>query len=87
VLAEDLARAGRPAPTEPGVPRGLRRTGRYRAVPLPVYDRFEATRTARVPAGGWAFAADAAGAERAVALLQRHGRARRPARRPAHGRR
>jgi hypothetical protein len=55
------------------VPRGLRRTGRFRALRLPVHDRFEAVRTGRVPAGGWAFDAAAPGADAAVALLQRHG--------------
>jgi choline dehydrogenase-like flavoprotein len=40
---------------------------------LPVVDRFDATRTARVPAGGWAFAAAAPGADSAAALLRRHG--------------
>jgi hypothetical protein len=55
------------------VPRGLRRTGHFRALRLPVHDRFEPTLTRRVPAGGWAFDATAPGAETAVALLRRHG--------------
>ncbi|HEY0776878.1 MAG TPA: M14 family metallopeptidase [Gemmatirosa sp.] len=73
VLAEDLARAPDSAQTEPGVPRGLRRTGHIRTVQLPVYDRFVSTRATALPRGGWAFAADAPGAAQAVALLQRHG--------------
>ncbi len=73
VLAEDLARAADSARTEAGVPRGLRRTGRVRAVRIPVYDRFVATRTAMLPGGGWAFGGDVPGAAQAVALLQRHG--------------
>ncbi len=73
VISEDLARAPDSARTEPGVPVGLRRTGRFRTLRLPVHDRFEATRTGRIPAGGWAFDAAAPGAAGAVALLQRHG--------------
>jgi hypothetical protein len=73
VLAEDLAPAPDSVRPEPGVPRGLRRTGRVRAVELPVHDRFEAARVDRVPAGGWAFDAGAPGAEAAVAALVRHG--------------
>ncbi|GJG87154.1 hypothetical protein tb265_23350 [Gemmatimonadetes bacterium T265] len=73
VLAEDLARAPDSAQTEAGVPRGLRRTGRIRELRIPVFDRFVATSTVSLPAGGWAFAADAPGAAAAVSLLQRHG--------------
>ena len=78
VLAEDLARApdtgqAGPAQTEPGVPRNLRRTGHVRTVQIPIVDRFVATRSTALPAGGWAFPADAPGAAAAVALLQRHG--------------
>ncbi len=72
VIAEDLARAPDSARTEPGVPRGIRRTGRFRAVRIPVHDRFEATRTRALPAA-WAFDAGAPGAAEAVALLARHG--------------
>ena len=73
VIAEDLARTGDSSRTQPGVPRGLRRTGRFRVLDLPIADRFEATRLARVPAGGWAFDAGAPGADSAAALLARHG--------------
>ena len=35
--------------TEPGVPRGVRRTGRVRSVRMPVYDRFEPVLEQRLP--------------------------------------
>jgi hypothetical protein len=73
VLAEDLAPAPDSAATQPGVPRGLRRTGRVHAVELPIYDRFVPTRTAALPRVGWAIRGDAPGAAEAVALLRRHG--------------
>jgi hypothetical protein len=73
VVAEDLVRTGDSTRTQAGVPPGLRRTGRYRTVRIPVHDRFVATRTARVPAGGWLLDAAAPGADSAVALLRRHG--------------
>ena len=43
VIAEDLARTGDSSVTEPGVPPGLRRTGRFRALQIPIHDRFEPT--------------------------------------------
>jgi hypothetical protein len=74
VIAEDLARAADTTRAgEPGVPRGLRRTGRYRTLSLPVHDRFEATLVRRVPAGGWALPAGAPGVADAVARLRLHG--------------
>ncbi len=73
VLAEDLERAPDSVRTQPGVPRGLRRTGRVRSLELPIYDRFVATRTANLSGGGWAFSADVPGAAQAAALLRRHG--------------
>ena len=74
VLAEDLARvADTTVLTQPGVPRGLRRTGRFRTVRIPVADRFVPTLTQRLPAGGWMLDASAPAAAAAVALLQRHG--------------
>jgi hypothetical protein len=70
-VAEDLARAAdSTAVTEPGVPRGLRRTGHFRTVEMSIYDRFEPTLTARLPAGGWVLDASHAGA---VRLLRAHG--------------
>lgn len=73
VIAEDLARvADTTRLTEPGVPRGLRRTGRYRTLPLPVHDRFDPTLARALPRGGWAFDAAMPGADSIVAALRRH---------------
>jgi hypothetical protein len=72
VVAEDVARAADTmAVTEPGVPRGYRRTGRFRTITMPVYDRFEPTLRAARPAGGWAL--DGAQAAGAVRTLRAHG--------------
>ena len=49
VLAEDIVSTGDSSVSEPGMPPGLRRTGRFRTLRIPVYDRFEATRTVRAP--------------------------------------
>jgi zinc carboxypeptidase len=50
VLVEQLERTGDTSTvTEPGVPRGLRRTGRVRATTMPVYDRFAPTLARRLP--------------------------------------
>ena len=74
VIAEDLARAPDTTRlTEPGVPRGLRRTGRFRTLQLRVHDRFEPTLVRALPRRGWALAADAPGADSAVARLRLHG--------------
>jgi hypothetical protein len=43
VIAEMLDRTGDSVRTQPGVPRGRRRTGRYITVKMPVYDRFKPT--------------------------------------------
>ncbi len=43
VIAEDLVRTGDSSETEPGVPPGIRRTGRMRTLSLPIYDRFVST--------------------------------------------
>ena len=55
---------------EPGVPLGIRRTGRFVPQDMPVVDRFEVTRGATVPAGGWLIEA---GDTTLLALLTRHG--------------
>jgi hypothetical protein len=69
VIMEDLARADSGVVTEPGVPAGLRRTGSFRRLVIPVHDRFDPRRPRPLPAG-WALAArDTA----AVRLLQLHG--------------
>jgi hypothetical protein len=69
VIAEDLARTGDSARTEPGVPPGLRRTGRFRTLRIPVYDRFAPTLVRPLPA---AWALDSARAD-VAARLRLHG--------------
>jgi hypothetical protein len=70
VLVEQLARvADTAAPTEPGVPRGLRRTGRTRTVTMPVYDRFTPTLGRRLP-HAYAFGPEH---EAAARVLRLHG--------------
>jgi Zinc carboxypeptidase len=53
VIVEDLDRVPGPGGdttlTQPGVPRGLRRTGRVHPVPMPVVDRFIPTLAERLP--------------------------------------
>ena len=71
VISEVLVRAAdTTALTEPGVPRGYQRTGRFLTQSMPIYDRFEATLRAPLPAGGWAFGAEQ---ERAARVLRLHG--------------
>ena len=75
VLVEDLEADRDSVGAEPGVPTGIRRTGRIRGQWMPVLDRFEATRQTSVPAGGWLVEArDTA----VLALLTRHGVTVRP---------
>jgi hypothetical protein len=70
VLVEQLERlADTTLVTEPGVPRGLRRTGRTRATTMPVYDRFAPTLSRRLP-HAYAFGAEH---ENAARLLRLHG--------------
>jgi hypothetical protein len=69
VVAEDLARSGDSSLTPPGVPRGLRRTGHFRTVRIPVYDRFTATLVRPLPAAYILRVGDTA----AVRLLRLHG--------------
>lgn len=70
VLVETLVADPDSAAAEPGVPRGIRRTGRIGGQWMPVFDRFVATRQTTVPAGGWLIeTSDTA----LVALLTRHG--------------
>jgi hypothetical protein len=73
VLVEVLVPTGDSTRTEPGVPPGIRRTGRYITQSMPVFDRFVPTLTSTVPAGGWALDARAPGADSAVRLLRLHG--------------
>jgi hypothetical protein len=67
VVSEDLAATGDSSLTEPGVPRGLRRTGRFRTLRIPVYDRFVPTLTRRMP-DAYALAPEQAQAARLLAL-------------------
>ncbi|MEO8193323.1 MAG: M14 family metallopeptidase [Gemmatimonadales bacterium] len=50
VVAETMERTGDSARTQPGVPKGRRRSGRYVTVRMPVYDRFKPTLTVPRPA-------------------------------------
>jgi len=75
VLVEELEADRDSLVTEPGVPRGVRRTGRVAPQRMAVHDRFEATRSATVPAGGWLIE----GRDTTLlALLARHGVVVRP---------
>ena len=70
LVVEDLAADPDTASAEPGVPLGLRRTGRFRRQVMPVHDRFEVVRQTSVPRGGWLVE----GSDTAVlGLLARHG--------------
>lgn len=69
LLAEDLAEDPDSVPDEPGVPPGLRRTGRYRTLRLPVHDRFAPTLTRALPTAYVLPPAESA----AVVLLRLHG--------------
>jgi hypothetical protein len=69
VVAEDLERTGDSTRTQPGVPKGLRRTGRFHAVKMPVFDRFNPTLFAPPPV---AYAIPASDTQ-AVRLLRLHG--------------
>ncbi|MBW3655876.1 MAG: peptidase [Gemmatimonadetes bacterium] len=69
VLAEILESDPDSVPDEPGVHRGIRRTGRFRTLRMPVYDRFDPTLQRTPPA---AYLLGAAQTE-AVAALRRHG--------------
>ena len=70
VLVEDLEVDRDSLGAEPGVPLGIRRTGRIRPQFMPVVDRFEPARIASVPAGGWLVEANDS---TLLALLARHG--------------
>ena len=69
VLAEVLVATGDSTVTEPGVPAGIRRTGRMQTLRIPVADRFEPRKWRRLPPGYLI----APGNDSAVALLRRHG--------------
>jgi hypothetical protein len=69
VIKEDLLKTGDSSLTQPGVPRGERRTGRYRTVRMPVYDRFTSTLD-RVPPAAYVIAPEDTAV---VSLLRLHG--------------
>jgi hypothetical protein len=50
VVAEVMERTGDSTRTQPGVPKGRRRTGKYVTVRMPVFDRFKPTLTIPRPA-------------------------------------
>ncbi len=69
VIAEIVERTGDSTRTQPGVPRGRRRTGRYVTVNMPVFDRFEPTLRVPLPERYVLAAKDTA----AVRVLRNHG--------------
>jgi hypothetical protein len=70
VLAEDLERvADTSVRTQPGVPKGLRRTGHIAPHRMPVYDHFDGTLTRTVPSAYAIPAAETA----VVRVLRAHG--------------
>jgi zinc carboxypeptidase len=69
VIREDLEKTGDSSLTQPGVPRGERRTGRFRAIRMPVYDRFTPTLD-RVPPAAYVIPAEDTAV---VTLLTLHG--------------
>jgi murein tripeptide amidase MpaA len=69
ITFEVMAHTGDSSRTQPGVPTGYRRTGQFRTRPMPVYVRFDATTTRRIP-NAWVLPA---GDTAAVALLRLHG--------------
>jgi hypothetical protein len=69
VVAEDLERTGDSTRTQPGVPKGLRRTGRFHAVKMPVFDRFNPTLFAPPPVAYAIAPSDT----QAVRVLRQHG--------------
>lgn len=69
VFKEDLEKTGDSSLSQPGVPRGLRRTGRLRTIRMPVYDRFTSTLDRLPPAAYVVAPEDTA----VVTLLRLHG--------------
>ena len=69
VIKEDLVKTGDSSVTQPGVPKGERRSGIFRTIRIPVYDRFTSTLD-RLPPAAYVLAP----AETAVVnLLRLHG--------------
>ncbi len=76
VVFEVMAHTGDSSFTQPGVPRGFRRTGLMRTQTMPAYFRFEPVMTRTIPRAWLIPASDTA----AIALLRLHGvRIERPA--------
>jgi Zinc carboxypeptidase len=69
VIKEDLEKTGDSSLTQPGVPRGERRTGRFRTIRMPVYDRFASTLDRTPPAAYVVAPGDTA----VATLLRLHG--------------
>jgi hypothetical protein len=69
VVKEDLEKTGDSSITQPGVPRGTRRTGRFKPIRMPVYDRFTSTLDRPAPAAYVVAPEDTA----VVTLLRLHG--------------
>jgi hypothetical protein len=69
VIKEELVKTGDSTLTQPGVPRGERRTGIYETIRMPVYDRFISTLDRRPPAAYVIAPQDTA----VVTLLRLHG--------------
>ena len=70
VRVEEVVRTGDSARAEPGMPPGLRRTGRVMSVRMPVYDRFVPTLRRTMPYA-YAIAGDAR--DTVLKLLTEHG--------------
>jgi hypothetical protein len=69
VIKEDIEKTGDSSLTQPGVPRGQRRTGRFRPIRMPGYDRFTSTLNRTPPAAYVVAPEDTA----VVTLLRLHG--------------
>ncbi|HVF38547.1 MAG TPA: hypothetical protein VM939_01520, partial [Gemmatimonadaceae bacterium] len=69
VLAEEIERTGDSVRTEPGVPKGRKRTGKFTAVRMPIFDRFAPTLMRRVPLAYVVPARDT----QALRVLREHG--------------
>ncbi|MEO8908732.1 MAG: M14 family metallopeptidase [Gemmatimonadaceae bacterium] len=69
VIKEDLEKTGDSSVTQSGVPRGERRTGRFRTIRMPVYDRFTSTLD-RLPPAAYVIAPEDTAV---VTLLRLHG--------------
>ncbi|HEY3287861.1 MAG TPA: M14 family metallopeptidase [Gemmatimonadaceae bacterium] len=69
-VIEELIEKSDAPPTEPGVRRGYRRTGKFVTSVMPVRDRFDVTRTAPMP---WGWMVTSTAADTIGALLRLHG--------------